>query len=235
MRFLIGTLPLVMLLGACERQEAPAEEVVKSAEKLVGGQKTEAPPLAQGPYAPRDTCRDLEGATQFRRALAAAVEARDADAFVELAAEDIKLDFGGGSGRAELKKRLLSEDRGLWEDLAELLTLGCSANKQGGLTIPWYFDQPAKGVDPFTGMIVTGEDVPLRSTPEERGDTLTTLSWDIVEISAVKPDEPFQKVETAGGDEGYIATDKLRSLLDYRLLAVSRNGSWRIVSLVAGD
>ena len=33
----------------------------------------------------------------------------------------------------------------------------------------------------------------------------------------------------------YVATDKLRSLIDYRLLASSRNDNWRIVSLVAGD
>ena len=32
-----------------------------------------------------------------------------------------------------------------------------------------------------------------------------------------------------------IATDKLRSLIDYRLTAASRNGVWRIVSLLAGD
>ena len=51
----------------------------------------------------------------------------------------------------------------------------------------------------------------------------------------MKPDDPFQKVETTGGETGYIATDKLRSLIDYRLLAASRNGTWRIVSLVAGD
>jgi len=235
MKALIAALPLVLLLTACEREEAPADEVAKSAEKLVGAKTPEPATLAEGPYAPRDTCGDLRGAAEFRQALAAAVEARDADALVALAAEDVKLDFGGGAGRAELKKRLTAPDRELWQELGELLTLGCSANKQGGLTIPWYFDQAIKGVDPFMGMIVTGEKVPVTSSPEEGAETLTTLSWDVVEISALKPDEAFQKVETTGGEEGYIATDKLRSLIDYRLLAASRNGNWRIVSLVAGD
>ena len=235
MKALIAALPLVLLLTACEREEAPADEVVKSAEKLVGAQKTEAPTLAEGPYAPRDTCGDLKGAAEFRQALAAAVEARDADALVSLAAEDVKLDFGGGTGRAELKKRLISEDRGLWQELGELLTLGCSANKQGGLTIPWYFDQSIEGVDPFMGLIVTDESVPVLSSPEENAAVVTTLSWDVVEISTLQPDEAFQKIETGEGEEGYIATDKLRSLVDYRLLATSRNGNWRIVSLVAGD
>jgi hypothetical protein len=235
MKALIAALPLVLLLTACEREKAPADEVAKSAEKLVGAQKPEPLTLAQGPYAPRDTCGDLKGAAEFRQALAAAVEARDADALVALAAEDVKLDFGGGTGRAELKKRLTADDRKLWQELGDLLTLGCSANKQGGLTIPWHFDQSIAGVDPFMGMIVTGESVPLLSAPDEGAEPVATLSWDVVEISALKPDDPFQKVKTKDGQQGFIATDKLRSLIDYRLLASSRNGNWRIVSLVAGD
>ena len=235
MKALIAALPLVLLLSACEREEAPADEVAESAERFVGAEKPEPATLAEGPYAPRDTCGDLEGATAFRRSLAEAVQARDADALVALAAEDVKLDFGGGTGRAELKKRLTAEDRKLWQELEELLALGCSANKQGGLTIPWYFDQPIEGVDPFMGMIVTGESVPLLGSPDEDATAVATLSWDVVEISTLQPDEPFQKVETTGGEEGYIATDKLRSLIDYRLLATSRNGNWRVVSLVAGD
>ena len=235
MKALIAALPLVLLLSACEREEAPADEVAESAERLVGAEKPEPTTLAEGPYAPRDTCGDLEGAAAFRQALAEAVRSRDADALVALAAEDVKLDFGGGTGRAELKKRLTAEDRKLWQELEELLALGCSANKQGGLTIPWYFDQPIEGVDPMMGMIVTGESVPLLGSPDEDATAVATLSWDVVEISTLQPDEPFQKVETTGGEEGYIATDKLRSLIDYRLLATSRNGNWRIVSLVAGD
>ena len=235
MKALIAALPLVLLLSACEREESPADEVAESAERLVGAETPEPAKLAEGPYAPRDTCGDLEGAAAFRQALAEAVQMRDADALVALAAEDVKLDFGGGAGRAELKKRLTAEDRKLWQELEELLALGCSANKQGGLTIPWYFDQPIEGVDPMMGMIVTGESVPLLSSPDEDATAVATLSWDVVEISTLQPDEPFQKVETTGGEEGYIATDKLRSLIDYRLLATSRNGNWRIVSLVAGD
>ena len=235
MRVILAALPLVLLLAACEREEAPADEIVKSAEKLVGAETPEPAALEEGPYAPRDTCGDLEGATEFRQALAAAVEARDADALAALAAEDVKLDFGGGAGRAELKKRLTAGDRKLWQELGELLTLGCAANKQGGLTIPWYFDQTITGVDPVMGMIVTGEKVPLLGSPEEDAETVAMLSWDVVEIAAPAPDDAFQKVKTPAGEEGYVATGKLRSLIDYRLLAASRNGTWRIVSLVAGD
>ena len=235
MRGILAVLPVLLLLAACQREEAPADEIAKSAEKLVGAQKPEPPQLAEGPYAPRDTCGDLKDAAEFRRTLADAIDARDADALVALAAGDVKLDFGGGTGGAELRKRLTAEDGQLWRKLDELMALGCSANKQGGMTIPWHFDQTIRGVDPFKGMIVTGEKVPVLAAPDEEAEVLASLSWDVVEIAAMQPDEPFQKVKTRDGLEGYLATDRLRSLIDYRLIATSRNNNWRIVSLVAGD
>ena len=74
--------------------------------------------------------RRAEGADQFRTRLAAAVKARDIDGAVALAADDVKLDFGGGEGSAELRTRLADELLGLWDELDALMALGCSANEQ---------------------------------------------------------------------------------------------------------
>ncbi len=231
----IALAPLLLAATACDRHKPPSDKLAQSASELVGAKEPEPAPLAEGPYAPRDACGDLAGAEAFREKLAEAVMARDANAFVALAAEDIKLDFGGGAGRAELKKRLTDKTWMLWDELDQLLELGCAANSQGGLTIPWYFEQHINKVDSMSGMLVVGEKVPLRAAPDAKDTPLATLSWDVVTLTALKPDDPFQHVVTTGGTAGYIATDKLRSLLDYRLLATSRNGKWSIVSLVAGD
>src|SRR5690606_6435813 len=99
-------------------------------------------------FAPRDECAEVQGASVFQRQLAAAIEARDAEVLATLAAEDVKLDFGGGTGRAELQRRLADESTGLWRELDELMRLGCAANDQGGITIPWYFDQDLGVSDP---------------------------------------------------------------------------------------
>lgn len=235
MKAILAVLPLALVITGCQRNDAPADNLVETAGQLVGADKTAPDKLAAGPYAPRDTCGDLKGADAFRQDLAVAVQARDADAFVALAAEDVKLDFAGGSGRAELRKRLEGEQWNLWDKLDEMLTLGCSANDQGGLTIPWYFDQPIDGADPYNGMIVTGEKVPLRAAPNKDAKPLEEISWDVVTIDALRPSDPYQQVTTRDGKKGFIATDKLRSLIDYRLTAASRNGVWRIVSLLAGD
>jgi len=228
-------LPLLLAAAACDRHKAPSDKLAQSASELVGAKTPEPTPLAQGPYAPRDACNDLPGADDFREKLAEAVQARDANAFVALAAEDVKLDFGGGAGQAELKKRLTAGDGMLWDALDQLLDLGCADNNQGGITIPWYFEQHIDKVDSVSGMLVTGEKVPMLAAPDAKGKPIRTISWDVVTLNALKPDEPFQQVTATDGAKGYVATDKLRSLLDYRLLATSRNGKWSVVSLVSGD
>jgi len=226
-------LALVLSCAACNQDQAPAEEVAEAAEKLVA---PAAPsPLAKGKWAPQDTCARLEGADQFRTQLAAAIRARDVDGVLALAADDVKLDFGGGAGTAELRSRLADPELGLWSELDALMALGCSANDEGGITIPWFFDQDLGQADPYFAMLVTGEDVPLLERPDPASKPVATISWDLVEIASLNPESPFQRVEYGDGKVGFIATDKLRSLIDYRLTASSRNGRWRIISFVAGD
>jgi hypothetical protein len=232
----IAIVPLLLALGACNRDNAPSDQLAQSARHIVGAATPTPTPLAEGPYAPHDTCHTVKGADDFRRQLADAVMARNADALLALTADDIKLDFGGGGGKAELKKRLTDKHWKLWDELDQLLELGCAENEQGGITIPWYFEQHIDKVDAYNGMLVTGENVPLLTAPDPKSKPLATISWDVVSIQALAPDDPYQSVTTADGKtKGYIATDKLRSLLDYRLMAMQRNGKWNIVTLVAGD
>ena len=238
MRF-AACIALVLALGACERESAPSDTIKDAADSIVGevdGAKP-TPRLAEGAYAPRDECRDVPGAEDFRRSLAKAVKDRDADALAALAAPDVKLDFGGGSGTGELRARLAQKDWSLWSELDALLALGCAVNPQGGIAIPWYSAQTINGVDPMMGMIVTGEHVPFYKDADEKSEKLDELSWDAVELTdGLQPEDEFQKVATADGKTtGYVATDKLRSLLDYRLIASSRDGKWSFTSRVAGD
>jgi len=225
---------LLLTCAACSQEEAPADEVAEVAEDIVAP-APEPTPLARGEWAPQDECAEVEGAAAFRRQLAAAVEARDADALVALTAEDIKLDFGGGAGKQELRARLNDEARNLWDELDALMALGCSANDQGGITIPWYFDQDMGASDPFQTWLVTGEEVPILTAPRASAERLDLVSWDLVEAVSYDPEAPFQEIKVADGGTGFIASDKLRSLVDYRLIASSRNGRWRITSFVAGD
>jgi hypothetical protein len=139
--------------------------------------------------------------------LTAAVAGRDTDALVALAADDVKLDFGGGAGKAELRRRLDDETRDLWKELDALMALGCSANEQGGITMPWFFDQDLAVADPFTAWLVTGEAVPVLTGPDRTAQQRATVSWDLVEVAVFDPAAVFQAVELADDATGFVATD----------------------------
>ena len=144
-------------------------------------------------------------------------------------------------------RRLKDPQDALWDDLKPLPELGCAANSQGGLTIPWYFEQKIPVMDPTSGFIVTGEAVPVYNAPGKDAPVVARLSWDAVELVRTGPEYdgyrhvqliPSANQTPAPGEEpltGYVAEDELRSLIEYRITAASRNGRWRIISLVSGD
>ncbi len=237
MRYSIGAVLLLLSLAGCKRDEAPADKIKDAAEELVESVDGNGPAMLQeGLYAPRDECTSIAGASAFRERLASVVEARDIDGLVALAANDVQLDFGGGSGAQELRKRLADKDWKLWDELDTLLTLGCAANDQGGITLPWYFNQKIEKIDPMMGMIVMGQDVPLRAGPGDKDKPVRMLSWDAVELAAgLQPDKPYQNVKLPDGTLGFVETSKLRSLIAYRMIASSRDGDWRFTTLIAGD
>lgn len=235
-----GVAPL-LLLAACERADPPSERLERAAEELVAEAEGETLPARQqeGPYAPRDECKGAAGLAAFMAELRSAIEARDSTALAALAADDIKLDFGGGAGKAELRQRLDEQDGRLWEELDELLTLGCASDGEARLALPWYWNQNVPG-DAFETYIVTGEKIRLHNAPGDDAPVLARISWDAVEMVQDAGDFPdFRHVRFTrpGGDvvDGYVAQERLRSVIDYRLLAARRNGKWRVVSLVAGD
>ena len=234
MRWAIA-LSLLAACAGCDRRDPPADRLIERAEEIVEAPIAEAQPMGQGRLAPRDECPQVEGAAAFRSRLAAAVRNRDDQALIALAADDIKLDFGGSAGATELRRRLADPSWRLWEELETLLALGCAANGQGGITIPWVADQEMPVLRPDAAMLVTGDNVPVYSGPEKGAPEIGTISWDVVEIDTLRLNEPFQQVALPDGKRGFIATDAMRSLLDYRLTASSRNGKWSITSFLAGD
>ena len=193
-------------------------------------------PAQAGRYAPRNECGKLPGAAQFRERLAAAVARRDAAAIAAMADPDIKLGFGGDDGRNRFLQKLKDPEDETLRELAAVLPLGCAVDESGGLTMPWFFAQDMGDIDAYDAMLVTGVDVPLLASAEPNAAVKAKISWDMVTLVAgLSPDRRVQRVKTADGSEGYVQTDKLRSLLDYRLLATRVNGDWRITAFLAGD
>lgn len=191
---------------------------------------------AQGQsFAPRDECSDIAGADQFRMALATAVANRNADMLKPLVDPHIKLDFGGGEGWELMSMMLDSEEQVLWEELQAVLALGCSGEGDS-LSMPWVWGRDLGFDDPFSTYLVAGRAVPLRAASDGGASVVRMLNWEAVSLrSAWSNEDEFALVTTQDGDRGYVPWDSLRSQLGYRLIARCDDGSWKIVTFIAGD
>lgn len=195
-----------------------------------------APLLKAASYPPRDECGNLPGWADFRAKLEQAVAQRDADGLAALADANIELDFGGGHGVKEMRKRLDDKDYKLWDQIDALLPLGCAAQGDTA-TLPWIFARSPEDADPYSGMLVLGADVPARTKPDADAPALTTLNWPIVTYDGEEaPDPAFTKVTLPGGGKtAFVESTKLRGLIDYRLIANRTKQGWRITALIVGD
>ena len=247
MRYLCGLAAVALLAGCNSSSDQPASLATATGAVAIPAAASaddttaawldmQVVPRQQGRYAPRDECGNLSGAREFRLRLADAVRKRDADTIAAMAVEDIRLGFGGQDSRKRFLQQLKASDGKAMGELEQLLQLGCAAADGGGLTIPSYFAQDFGDTDSYSAMLVTGVDVPLRTRAEANAPVIEGVSWDVATlVGGLRPDAAFQQVKTASGRTGFVETGKLRSLLDYRLLAVKQGDDWKITALLAGD
>jgi len=201
-----------------------------------------APPRIEvASFPPRDDCADLPGWPAFHAKLEAAIKQRDTAALTALTDPDVKLDFGGGYGTRELKKRLTDKDFLLWDELAALLPLGCSGSTNEGrgstATMPWIIEKSPEYDDPYGAMLVLGTKVPVYSTASPASPVIGTVDWAFAMVKEYAgPDKPLTEVTLHGQKSTvFIETKRMRSILDYRIEADLRKDGWHINALIAGD
>ena len=75
----------------------------------------------------------------------------------------------------------------------------------------------------------------LRAKPDGKAAARMRLpSWTV--LSEVEHDGgSWIEVRTPKGRSGYVSTEEVRSLLDYRLIFGRREAQWRITAFIAGD
>ncbi|NNE84173.1 MAG: hypothetical protein HKN28_09405 [Alphaproteobacteria bacterium] len=177
-----------------------------------------------------------------RDKLLAAVRRRDVEAVVAVAAEDIKLSFGGDYGRDQFRQRLATDDNGeggsYWAELEWALKLGGVFNGDHGrqFCTPYVSctgSHQCGDCDPFETLVAVSDRAPVYATADSESAILTHLSYDVVTL--VDYGSPRQRIRLADGRIGYVAFPDFRSPIGYRAYFEKREGRWQMRIFIAGD
>ena len=192
-------------------------------------------PQPTGNTAPSDADR-----FQLLDRFADAWNRHDLDGLMSLMSEDVRVSFGGQSGRERFSDYWTASEQDqelLWAELGSALRLGCAQAVDGEgkpyRAIPAMF-VTGDGLDGFS----TWASLPgavLRSKPDAKAVARMRLpAWTV--LSEVEHDGgSWIEVRTPKGRDGFVSTEQVRSLIDYRIIFGQREGRWQITAFVAGD
>jgi len=180
----------------------------------------------------------------FRAHLQTAVARRDRPAVLAVVHQNVRNTFGDDDGIAAFRRIWKTEavDSPLWGSLGAVLALGGTFDQSGNFVAPYVFSQWPARLDAFEHVAVIGSRVRVRAAPRTDADVLTLLSHVILRRpqnghDAVPPGaaERWTAVMLGGGRTGFIASEYVRSPIDYRAIFTEVDGHWRLMMFIAGD
>jgi len=171
----------------------------------------------------------------FRARLQAAIARRDEAAVVAAADPAIRTSFGDDDGIATLRAKLRDPQDSVWADLATALALGGAFQSPDSFTAPYVFAAWPERFDSFECSAVIGERVRVRASAKPDSAVIATVSYDIVQVLPDQQDAAATPVRLPSGVRGFVASQFVRSPIDYRAIFQRTNGQWRLRAFVAGD
>jgi hypothetical protein len=202
--------------------------------------------LAQVPVAPAyrvlmpvDEAGQQPAFFTFRAHLQAAVARRDVSALMSVVDPDIRTSFGDDNGRQAFEKqwKLANADSEVWDELGTILALGGSFRDETTFMAPYTYGNWPDDLDSFEHVAIVGDRVRVRAAPNEQGSTVGLLSFAIVRVARRGQNQPdrWTSVDLGRGRTGYVASQYVRSPVDYRAIFNRTGETWRMTALVAGD
>lgn len=191
----------------------------------------------------------------FRTKLIAASEKKDVKHILGVLDANIASSFGGHDGIADFKEfwKINDKDSRFWEEFLRVIKNGGrfdgeGRNKMGMFTAPYLFSSTLpSNCESFDCLAIFGNNVNLREQPNTNARVVTQLSYNVIKIeedSAIKrktgPGEwdwvyDWHKVETLGGQKGWVKAEFVRRQEDYRAGFEKKRGVWKMTFFVAGD
>jgi hypothetical protein len=186
---------------------------------------------------PVDQCAADPAFRLFRAELDQAIAARDAGRLLALAGRDIEVSFGGERGHDDFRRTWKldrPETSPLWQELAEVLALGCATD--GTIAVaPSHVNQLPSDYDIFDTMIAVRPGATLRARPKEKAKKVATLDWDIVRMGSWDGTGDWIPVTLGNGRSGFVRREHVRSVIDYRATFEKVDGKWLMTTFLAGD
>ena len=174
----------------------------------------------------------------FRARLLRTIARHDTAALLAAVHPQIRNSFGDdGSIRAFREMWKLGAPRSeIWDALGTVLALGGSFQDEHTFVAPYVFSRWPNQLDAFEHVAVIGADVRVRSRADARATTSASVSFAILPVAgSVTRQDGWTAVRLEDGRVGYVASEYVRSPIDYRATFRFENRQWRLVSLVAGD
>jgi hypothetical protein len=204
------------------------------------------PAMAQKAPPVDEAARD-PALVKARATVIAAVKRRDLKALNAHLHPQIKLDFGGGAGRARLARNL-QRNPALWDELLWCLENGGKFSEKT-FAAPYTFVVDHGEIDPFEAGVVVAENVPARAEPKADAAVVATYSHEVVTVKNWWPQSPpseapkpffaqrkdWVEIETKDKKKAYMEGRFVRSVVDYRAVFERYAGAWKISAFVAGD
>jgi hypothetical protein len=181
----------------------------------------------------------------FRAQLLKVIQQRDSASLYNNVSTRIQNTFGGDDGIAAFK-RIWTPERSstkIWIELLTVLALGGKFEDERTFMAPYTFSNFPDEFDAFEYGAIIGENVRVRQKPGTDNPTIKTLSFDILrvtdwnwtELKTRGEKRRWVTVSLADGRQGYVASEYIRSPVDYRAIFNKQNGKWLMTAFVAGD
>jgi hypothetical protein len=195
------------------------------------------------PVLPIDEATRDAALVRVRASTIQAVKAKDFKLLQPHLDPRIQLDFGGGSGAAELGRRL-ARDRTQWDELAWVLENG-GRFQQGEFWAPYTFTAKIGNLDVYEAGIIVSDNVPARAEPRADARVVATLGRRAIRVvdwrHSDKVPKPFYnrrdwvKVELEDKATAWIEARFVRANVDYRAGFKKVRGTWKMNAFLAGD
>lgn len=178
-----------------------------------------------------DECRKLEGYDVFRSRLTTAIAARDEAAFRSLFGRSgyMRMDGVGGGAQMPPPGPNNSLTASIWEDLDEILSLGCAVENDM-LLLPFTTQAPENLR--AMGQMVAVRSTAVRSAPKDKARILTIAPRGALLAQVQHPAEPadgWEYFTLTNGRSGFVRAKDLRSPADSALQVAREGSDWRIV------